>query len=202
MTTKLFPFWKLIPPEVITYWQDKCESLPNGWVWNPPYNSMSLSSPAKEGSFCFKVYTTWYGVVTQFRKDIIPSIALPSTFNFRFWVKVTSVSGSELYLLGLTAGTVGISVWDVGDGVNLYVRIRNAGYESTQIYSMTKDIDHLVRLEVEQDGATVRVKLYIDKVYKGIWSRVWVFGNLSSFLFQDNKGAYELYVDWFRVTNL
>jgi len=199
---KMQPFWWFIPPEVITYWEDRCNAYPNGWVISL-YTSMGLSdTDPKEGPYCFRFHTTLWGVSTRASKEITP-IPLPSKFNFRFWLHIANYGtvGNHFYVhLGLTSGLLGL-VWYNLTSSTVSLAVYNGGAIGTKI-TLNQDQWYLIRIEAEQVGANVVAKLYVDGVYKNQNSKAWTMSDLESIYMADNLGNYDVYVDWFRVTNL
>uniref|UniRef100_A0A6M3X500 Lectin/glucanase superfamily protein n=1 Tax=viral metagenome TaxID=1070528 RepID=A0A6M3X500_9ZZZZ len=199
---KMQPFWWFIPPELVTYWEDKCNAYPNGWT-HSLFTSLGLSdTDPKEGPYCFRFHTTLWGVSTRADKDITP-LTLPSKFNFRFWLNVANYGtvGNHFYiLLALTVANIGIGWWNL-DANRVTLKVYNKGYVGSAI-TINQAQWYLIRIEVEQVGNNVVTKLYVNGALKDTKSETWTFGDLEHIAMTDTSGNYDVYVDWFRVTNL
>lgn len=199
---KIHPFWWFLAPTVTTFWEDRCETYPNSWVCLHPSCPCpwSLNGVPAEGSHCFKGYTIFWAVTTILYKTITP-VTLSNPFNFRFYLKPVTINSDELFIIKLTNYTVGVLMRDV-DATHAKLYIRNKGSNSAASYTITKNAWHLIRCNIEQVGANVINKLYINGAYKGLFGRAWTFGDLNDVRIQDLKGNFEHYVDHFRVTDL
>jgi len=183
------------------YWYDDCDAYPNGWVCTCPACPCPWSLDnvnQTEGSGCFKGYTTWIGILPTLTKTISP-ITLPNPFKFYFNVKVVSMNTLNLFrvLLDLTANNVGIQARYVA-GSNFQITIWNQGTIGTYV-NVSLNEWHLIKVEVEQVGANVVVKLYVDGVYRNTFQKTWTFGNLTDIYIQDTFGSFEHYIDFLRI---
>lgn len=181
-------------------WEEDCEEYPDDWVC--VWAGCELSTDAKHGLYSMRVHRSIMPVSSTLSKNYTP-VTLPSKFDLYFWLKIpyfSTLGATDTISFGLTTGTVGIG-WTNLSTTHVQMYVRNLAYNSLAQFALSQDDWHLIRLNVEQIGTYVMVKLYVDGEYKCELKKEWTFGALTSFLFQDTLGDYDVHFDWFKIPN-
>lgn len=184
-----------------TFWEDRCESYPNGWGGTVEHWSLSSDNPV-EGSHCFMCYEPAAGHMGSLSKSFTP-ISLPNEFNFRFWLRPRYISAGETLIIrvGLTTTSTGVylSGLDASPG-DIYSRIGVVNSGSVH-FDFGFDEWVGVRCHVQQIGGMLRNSVYVNGVFKVVLEWSVVFGDLESAHMHYEFGGSTWFQDHFRVTD-
>jgi hypothetical protein len=203
---KMQPFWWFLAPEVITYWENRCEELPGEWTGD--LANWSLSTTRKEGNYSVR------GVTEAIAG---PNISKPVTnvtpdeYWLLTWCRIDSMhfGGDSLVLLQGGGHQWGFDMFQyptpASNKWHMYARIDTTIKAGVSGYAYSPATWYLLRMRVRRnypDAGKSQIDVYVNSTLEATTGKTLLFPDPSVIRLWLNTSYTIMFSDWLRIKNV